>query len=103
VQVRVAKGSGVQACARHVLLTWHPSLLDQDRAKPELSGFLGRCGTCVESEDLEGELIKIDAKVVNHARYIIFQMAEVAVSRELFEAILGRIGRLRMVYAGWKC
>jgi hypothetical protein len=52
---------------------------------------------------LREKLIKIDAKVVNHARYIIFQMAEVAVSRELFEAILGRIGRLRMLYAGWKC
>jgi hypothetical protein len=28
------------------------------------------------------KLIKIDAKVVSHARYTLFQMAEVAVSRE---------------------
>jgi hypothetical protein len=45
---------------------------------------------------LREKLIKIGAKVVSHARYIIFQMAEVAVSQELFEAILGRIWRLRL-------
>ena len=43
---------------------------------------------------LREKVIKIGAKVVSHARYIIFQMAEVAVSRELFAAILGRIHRL---------
>ena len=32
-----------------------------------------------------------------HARYVIFQMAEVAVSRELFAAILGRIRQLRIL------
>ncbi len=36
------------------------------------------------------------AKVVRHARQVIFQMAEVAVSRELFRAILERIGWLRL-------
>ncbi len=39
------------------------------------------------------ELIKIGAKVVTHSRYVIFQMAEVAVPRELFAAILDRIQR----------
>jgi len=43
-----------------------------------------------------GKLIKIGAKVVRHARQVIFQMAEVAVSRELFRAILEGIGRLRL-------
>ena len=38
-------------------------------------------------------LIKIGAKVVTHSRYVIFQMAEVAVPRELFAAILQRIQR----------
>jgi hypothetical protein len=33
---------------------------------------------------------------VRHARQIIFQMAEVAIPRELFRAILERIGRLRL-------
>jgi hypothetical protein len=41
------------------------------------------------------KLIEIGAKVV-HARYIIFQMAEVAVSQELFEIILENIRRLRL-------
>ncbi len=34
------------------------------------------------------------AKVVRHARYVTFQMAAVAVSRNLFRAILERIHRL---------
>ena len=44
---------------------------------------------------LREKLIKIGAKVVRHARYVTFQLAEVAVPRELFAAILGRIERLR--------
>ena len=43
---------------------------------------------------LREKLIKIGAKVVTHARYITFQMAEVAVSRQLFRAIRERIRRL---------
>jgi hypothetical protein len=42
-------------------------------------------------------VIKIGAKVVCHVRYIIFQLAEVAVSRELFAAILAKIRRLRLL------
>ena len=45
---------------------------------------------------LREKLIKIGAKVVTHSRYVIFQMAEVAVTRSLFAAILGRIERLRL-------
>jgi len=44
---------------------------------------------------LREKLIKIGAKVVHHARRAVFQMAEVAVPRRLFAAILERIGRLR--------
>ena len=44
---------------------------------------------------LREKLIKIGAKVVHHARAVTFQLAEVAVPRELFAAILARIGRLR--------
>jgi len=43
---------------------------------------------------LREKLVKIGAKVVSHSTYVIFQMAEVAVPRELFKAILERIGRL---------
>ena len=44
---------------------------------------------------LREKLIKIGAKVVRHARYTVFQMAEVAVPREPFRKILLRIERLR--------
>ena len=37
------------------------------------------------------KLIKTGAKVVRHARYVTFQMAEVAVPQKVFAAILGRI------------
>ena len=39
------------------------------------------------------KLIKTGAKVVRHARYVIFQMAEVAAPRRLYRAILARIRR----------
>jgi len=48
---------------------------------------------------LREKLIKIGAKVITHARYIIFQMAEVAIPRGLFQAILERIRRLRLPQA----
>ncbi len=44
---------------------------------------------------LREKLIKIGAKVVRHARYAVFEMAEVAVPKELFEKILRLIDGLR--------
>ena len=43
---------------------------------------------------LREKLVKIGAKVISSARYVVFQMAEVAVPRGLFRAILERIHRL---------
>ena len=43
---------------------------------------------------LREKLIKIGAKVTRHAKYVTFQLAEVAVTRNLFAAILARIARL---------
>ena len=40
---------------------------------------------------LRDKLIKIGAKVVRHAGYVMFQMAEVAIPRDLFAHILTRI------------
>ena len=40
-------------------------------------------------------LQRIGAKVVGHGRYVTFQMAEVAVSRQMFQEILTLIARLR--------
>jgi len=43
------------------------------------------------------KLIKIGAKVINHSRRTVFQMAEVAVPGELFAEVLSRIRRLTAV------
>ena len=43
---------------------------------------------------LREKLVKIGAKVTRHSRYVTFQLAEVAVTRNLFVAILDRIARL---------
>ena len=44
---------------------------------------------------LRGKLIKIGAKVISHGRYVTFQLAEVAVSRQMFSDILMLIAQLR--------
>jgi hypothetical protein len=43
---------------------------------------------------LREKLVKIGARIVRHGRYVVFQLAEVAVPRALFTAILRRIDRL---------
>ena len=45
------------------------------------------------------KLIKIGAKVVRHSRIVTFQMAEIAVSEELWAELLSRIHRLRWMTA----
>jgi hypothetical protein len=44
---------------------------------------------------LREKLIKIGAKVVLHGRYVVFQMAEVAIPRRMFQEILRLIAELR--------
>jgi hypothetical protein len=44
---------------------------------------------------LKEKLIKICAKVVSHGRYVAFQMAEVAIPKNLFADILRMIAELR--------
>jgi hypothetical protein len=44
---------------------------------------------------LREKLIKIGARTVRHGRYLVFQLAEVAVPRAWFAEILHRIDRLR--------
>ena len=61
-----------------------------------LGNFLRRLALPVSVKDwtlttLLVKLIKTGAKVVRHARYVIFQLAEVAVPRQVFAAILARI------------
>jgi hypothetical protein len=49
---------------------------------------------------LREKLVKIGAKVVAHARHVIFQMAEVTIPRRPFAAILERVQRLRRPAVG---
>ena len=44
---------------------------------------------------LREKLVKFGAKIVRHGRYVVFQLAEVAVPRALFADILRRIDGLR--------
>ena len=44
---------------------------------------------------LRQKLVKIGARIIGHGRYVTFQMAEVAVSRGLFDEILRLIAQLR--------
>ncbi len=44
---------------------------------------------------LREKLVKTGARIVRHGRYVVFQLAEVAVPRALFAAIMRRIDRLR--------
>jgi Transposase DDE domain group 1 len=65
-----------------------------------LSNFLRTLATPEPIKDwsltsLKEKLIKIGAKVVSHGRYIAFQMAEVAIPRNLFADILRVIAELR--------
>jgi len=67
-----------------------------------LANFLRRLALPKKIRDwslrtLKEKLIKIGAKVVRHSRYVIFQMAEVAVPRALFCEILYRIRQLMLM------
>ena len=46
---------------------------------------------------VQTKLIKMGGRLVRHARRLAFQLAEVAVPREVFQGVLERIGRLFIV------
>jgi hypothetical protein len=48
---------------------------------------------------LREELVKIGAKVIAHAKYVVFQLAEVAAPRQLIARTLDRICQLRLACA----
>ena len=69
-----------------------------DADHPSTGVNFARRSTAVEQwslTTLREKLVKIGAKIVRHGRYIVFQMAEVAIPRDLFADILRRIDRLR--------
>jgi hypothetical protein len=57
--------------------------------------FLAHAGDAGAGTPLKDKLIKIGAKVVSYGRYVIFQMAEVAIARQMFQEILRLIAELR--------
>ena len=70
-----------------------------------ISNFLRRLALPKSINDwslrtMREKLVKIGAKVVSHARYVTFQMAEVLVSKSLFYEILERIKRLKPIPIG---
>ncbi len=80
----------------------------QHQLRPQLFILAYNSGNCLRGLALPGaardwslrslqlKLIKIGGRVVRHARRIVFQLAEVAVPRGLFAAILDRLTRLRL-------
>ncbi len=71
----------------------------RDSAAYNLANFLRRLALPRDVKHwslttLREKLVKIGAKVTRHSKYVTFQLAEVAVTRNLFAAILDRIARL---------
>jgi hypothetical protein len=63
-----------------------------------VAGFKAAGGAEFERWSLttrRGKVVKIGAKMITHARSMVFQMAEVAVPHDLFDCILEMIGALR--------
>jgi len=76
--------------------------LNEIRNLGRLGGYLGfGCvpppvsGTPEESLTGDGNGVKTGAKIVRHGRSITFQMAEVMISRRMFQQVLDAIGALR--------
>jgi hypothetical protein len=77
-----------------------PAILQLHALAYNLGNFLRTLATPEPIKDwsltsLKEKLIKIGAKVVSHGRYVVFQMAEVAIPRNLFADILRLIVELR--------
>jgi hypothetical protein len=103
-QEGVFRGRGVGGVAFQQDFAANPM---QFRFKRAIAQAVARCQRFVDDRNrtigiapwsltsLKEKLIKIGAKVVSHGRYVAFQMAEVAIPRNLFADILRLIGELR--------
>ena len=89
-------------------LTVHSRSLDADRStnnrsrRPRSFSALASSKLSVPqivigiiAHNLREKAIKIGSRAVQHAKYAMFQLAEPAIKRDLFQAILTRIGRLQ--------
>jgi hypothetical protein len=82
-------GSGACRCLAIQLMGW------SGRAPSPPAVRLPKAAEPWSLTSLCEKLIKIGAKVVSHGRYVTFQLAEVAVSRQMFADILSLVARLR--------
>jgi len=74
-------------------------------AQRQDSALTRRSYSCSDLVDDRPATIGIGAKVVGHARYVAFQLAEVAISKNLFAEIPQIIAELRpppVASTGWK-
>jgi len=86
----VCADAGFQGQSANLVLNLRFTANDPSRLLASISccGSEGRADYGVVADELEGKLIKIGAKVVSDGRCVIFQMAEVAIPRQMFQQIL---------------
>jgi hypothetical protein len=99
---RIKEGKGAIKWTRLSCRTFAPNAVRLQLHAPayNLRNFLRTLATPEPIKEwsltsLKEKLIKIGAKVVHHGRYVLFQMAEVAIPRNLFANILRLIADLR--------
>jgi hypothetical protein len=75
---------------------WHPGEL-----YPPVGFIVTNLARPAEREltGLREKLVKIGARVISHGRYVTFQLAEVAVSRQMFQGILTLIAAAAAAHA----
>jgi len=90
--IRVSPVDGIERLVSHRQVATYPlaAMVGLD-----LDAVLAPAADPWSLTSLREKLIKIGAKVVNHGRYVTFQMAEVAVPRQMFADILALIAQLR--------
>ena len=96
----IKEGKGAIKWTRLSCRTFAANAVRLQLHSPAYNNFLRTLATPEPIKDwsltsLKEKLIKIGAKVVRHGRYIIFQMAEVAIARQMFQEILRLIAQLR--------
>ena len=97
----VAAKSAIEPAGDYIGIVPAPLETKRLQGKPIELGFtavLIKKGSPVQHQYMGSR--PIGAKVVSHARYVTFQMAEVLVSQSLFYEILERIKRLKPVLTG---
>ena len=92
-QTAVVAARAPVRCQPGVAPAFHPGL--QPGELPSPAG-LSQGSEGLVIAQLQVKLIKMGGRIVRHARRVVFQMAEVAVSRDLLAAVLERLTRRRL-------